>query len=89
MQGNEPEKLQEVLDRIGIPHRPADMGVTWDDVATILKAMPQAIRDGKLWFTIGSDHQVCDEFTAAVRNWIESKGGQFDRSSISSLVTVS
>jgi len=89
MQDNEPEKIRAVLDRIGIPYRPADMGITWDDVAAALKAMPETIRDGKLWYTIASDHLASDEFTAAAREWIESDGGQFDRSSLATLVTAS
>ncbi len=89
MQDNEPEMIREVLDRIGIPYRPADMGITWDDVAAALKAMPQTIKDGKLWYTIASDHLASAEFTAAAREWIESDGGQFDRSSLSTLVRVS
>ena len=85
MQDNEPEFIRGVLDRIGIPYRPADMGVSWDDVAAALKRLPQTVAEGNLWYTIASDHLVSDAFIDAVREWIESPGGTFDRSVLSTL----
>lgn len=86
LQDNEPEEIRSVIDRIGIPYRPSDMGITWADVASALKRLPQTVEDGKLWYTIASDHLVSDAFIDAVREWVES-GGVFDRSVLAGVAT--
>jgi len=83
LQDNAPEEIRAVIDRIGIPYRPADMGITWDDVTAALRRLQQTVEEGHLWYTIASDHMVSDAFIDAVRNWIES-GGEFDRSVLAS-----
>lgn len=85
LQDNEPEWIRGVLDRIAIPYRPADMGISWDDVAAALRRLPQTVREAGLWFTIASDHLVSAEFIEAVRDWIEAPGGQFDRSALATI----
>ena len=87
LQDNTPEEIRSVIDRIGIPYRPSDMGVTWDDVAAALRRLPQTVEEGNLWFTIASDHKVSDAFIDTVRKWIES-GGEFDRSVLASVEKV-
>jgi glycerol-1-phosphate dehydrogenase [NAD(P)+] len=85
MQDNKPEHVRGVLDRIGIPYRPADMGISWEDVTAALRRLPQTVAEGRLWYTIASDHRASDEFVDAVRLWIESPGGEFDRSALGSV----
>jgi glycerol-1-phosphate dehydrogenase [NAD(P)+] len=87
LQDNQPEEIRAAIDRIGITYRPADMGVTWDDVAAALRRLPQTVAEGKLWYTIASDHVVSDAFIDSVRDWIES-GGTFDRSALASVEQV-
>jgi glycerol-1-phosphate dehydrogenase [NAD(P)+] len=79
LQDNEPEMIRGVIERIGIPYRPEDMDITWDDVAEALHRLPQTVAEGNLWYTIASDRVVSDAFIAAARDWVES-GGEFDRS---------
>jgi glycerol-1-phosphate dehydrogenase [NAD(P)+] len=81
LQDNKPDEIRAVIDRIGIPYRPSDMDITWDDVAEALRHLPDVIRDGNLWYTIASDSLITDDFTAAVRDWIEG-AGEFDRSAV-------
>jgi glycerol-1-phosphate dehydrogenase [NAD(P)+] len=81
LQDNKPEEIRAVIDRIGIPYRPADMGITWDDVTEAARRLPEVIRDGGLWYTVASDREITPDFLAAARKWIE-EGGDFDRSAL-------
>lgn len=81
LQDNDPEGIRAVIDRIGIPYRPAEMGVSWDDVAEALRRLPDVVRDGRLWYTVASDKAITAGFTDAVRDWIEG-GSEFDRSAL-------
>jgi glycerol-1-phosphate dehydrogenase [NAD(P)+] len=81
LQDNDPEQIRDVIDRIGIPYRPSDMDITWDDVTQALGRLPEVIRDGKLWYGVASEKAITSDFTAAVREWIEG-GGDFDRSAL-------
>ncbi len=83
LQDNEPERIRAVIDRIGIPYRPSDMGITWDDVTEALRRLPDVVREAGLWYTVASDREITSDFTAAVREWIED-GGDFDRSALTS-----
>jgi glycerol-1-phosphate dehydrogenase [NAD(P)+] len=81
LQDNDPEGIRAVIDKIGIPYRPADMDITWADVAEALSRLPEVIKDGRLWYTVASDKPITSDFTAAVQDWIEG-GGRFDRSAL-------
>jgi glycerol-1-phosphate dehydrogenase [NAD(P)+] len=85
MQDNQPEYIRSVIDRIGVPCLPADMGITWDDVTAALARLRQTVAEAGLWYTIASDHVASPEFVAAVRDWLESAGGEFDRSVLSTV----
>lgn len=70
LQDNAPEEIRSVIDRIGIPYRPSDMGITWSDAGAALKRLPQTVEEGKLWYTIASDHLISDAFPDALREWM-------------------
>jgi glycerol dehydrogenase-like iron-containing ADH family enzyme len=80
LQDNAPEEIRDVLDTIGINYRPSDMGISWDDAGAALKQLPQTVTDADLWYTVASDHVATDDFIAAARTWVESDGGEFNRS---------
>jgi glycerol-1-phosphate dehydrogenase [NAD(P)+] len=82
LQDNSPEEIRAVIDRIGIPYRPNEMGITWGDVEAALHRLPQTIDEGKLWYTIASDRRPGGRFFDEVRRWIESGGGVFDRAAL-------
>jgi len=69
-----------VIDTIGVSYRPEDMGITWDDVGAALRRLPHTVTDAGLWYTVASDHHATDAFIVAARSWVESDGGEFDRS---------
>jgi glycerol-1-phosphate dehydrogenase [NAD(P)+] len=81
LQDNEPERIRAIIDRIGIPCRPSDMDISWDDVAEALRRLPEVVKEGNLWYTVASDKVITSDFAAAVQEWIEG-GGEFDRSAL-------
>lgn len=86
LQDNRPEEIRHVLDTIGIPYRPADMGVSWGDAARALKRLPETIEEAHLWYTIASDHLVSDAFIDEARDWIEGEPRTFDRSVLDTVI---
>ena len=70
LQGNEPEMIKDVIERIGVPYHPEQMGVTWDQVAEALRQLPAAVTRGDLWYTVASERPVTDEYIARMREWL-------------------
>jgi glycerol-1-phosphate dehydrogenase [NAD(P)+] len=75
LQNNEPERIRDVMDRLGVPYRPADMGITWEDVFRAFAAVPEVIERTGLWYTVLSSHPITPSFASAARDWIESAPG--------------
>ncbi|WP_457255184.1 iron-containing alcohol dehydrogenase [Pedococcus sp. P5_B7] len=75
LQGNDPDWIRGVIDRLGVPYRPADMGVTWDDVNRAFDAVPEVIKKSKLWYTVLSERELTPAFRNAVQSWIEAPAG--------------
>ncbi|PZF81927.1 iron-containing alcohol dehydrogenase [Jiangella anatolica] len=72
LQGNEPDRIRGVLDRLGLPYRPADMGITWDDVNAAFDRVHDVIELSGLWYTILSARPITPAFRAAIREWIDA-----------------
>ncbi len=70
LQDNEPERMKAVCDRVGVPYHPAEMGVTWGDVAAALRALPGFVDKAGLWYTVASDRPITEEFIARMRDWL-------------------
>jgi glycerol-1-phosphate dehydrogenase [NAD(P)+] len=70
LQGNRPEWIKEVIDRIGVPYRPEQMGITWDQVADALRILPQHVERAGLWYTVASERPVTEAYIARVRSWL-------------------
>lgn len=52
LQKNRPESLKNLLDRLGVLYRPADIGLTEDELRLILGKLPQYCRDENLPRTV-------------------------------------
>jgi glycerol dehydrogenase-like iron-containing ADH family enzyme len=72
LQDNEPDRIRAISDRIGVRYRPEEMGVTWDDVAAALRALPETVRLGDLWYTVASQRPITERWIAEVRDWLDA-----------------
>jgi glycerol dehydrogenase-like iron-containing ADH family enzyme len=77
MQGNDPDGIRAVVDRIGIPYTPERMGVTWDDVRAACSRLDEVIHASGLWYTIASARRVTPVLFDALRGWIETPGAEW------------
>ncbi|SEB09510.1 Iron-containing alcohol dehydrogenase [Leifsonia sp. 21MFCrub1.1] len=75
LQDNEPDRIRGVLDTLEVPYRPADMGVTWEDVDRAFDAVPEVIQRSGLWYTVLSARELTPGFRNAIRTWIQSEPG--------------
>ena len=69
---NDTASAKEVIDRIGVPYHPEQMGVTWDQVAEAMRRLPDAVSRGGLWYTVASERPVTEEFIARMREWLSA-----------------
>ena len=72
LQENRAEEMKEVVDRIGVPYHPEEMGVTWDQVGEALRTLPQYIEKAGLWYTVASDRPITEEYIARMRDWLQA-----------------
>jgi glycerol-1-phosphate dehydrogenase [NAD(P)+] len=70
LQGNDPERIKAIADRIGVRYRPDDMGVTWDQVAEALRTLKPFVEQAGLWYTVASERQITEEWIARMRSWL-------------------
>jgi glycerol dehydrogenase-like iron-containing ADH family enzyme len=62
LQGNDPAWMKAALDRCGVPYRPEDMGVSWDDCVAALKFMPEYAEQASLWYTAALHYPIDDDY---------------------------
>ncbi len=70
LQENHPDEMKAIVDRIGVPYHPEEMGVTWEQVATALRTLPSYIEKAGLWYTVASDRPITEEYIARMRDWL-------------------
>jgi glycerol dehydrogenase-like iron-containing ADH family enzyme len=70
LQGNRPEWIKEVIDRIGVTYRPEALGLTWDHVAQGLRMLPEFVNRAGLWYTVASARPASDEYIDQMRRWL-------------------
>ena len=70
LQENRAEWIRSVIDRIGVPWRPEQMGVTGGQVEQALRTLPAYVERAGLWYTVASDRPVTEEFIARMRAWL-------------------
>ena len=71
LQGNDPERIKSIADRIGVRYRPEDMGVTWDQVAEALRTLKPFVEQAGLWYTVASERPITEDWIARMRSWLE------------------
>jgi glycerol dehydrogenase-like iron-containing ADH family enzyme len=70
LQGNDPERIRAIADRIGVRYRPAEMGVTWDDVGEALRTLKPFVEKAGLWYTVASERPISEDWIARMRDWL-------------------
>jgi len=74
LQENEAEGTLARIRRAGVDIRPESMGVTWDDVANALHALPHFVEQNGLWYTVANERPFTDELVAHARRRVEELG---------------
>jgi glycerol-1-phosphate dehydrogenase [NAD(P)+] len=72
LQGNRPEEIRAIADRIGVRYRPEDMGVTWDEVAEALRTLKPFVERAGLWYTVASERPITEGWISRMRDWLSS-----------------
>jgi glycerol-1-phosphate dehydrogenase [NAD(P)+] len=72
LQDNRSEWIRGVIDKIGVPYHPEEMGITWDDVVAALRIVRQHIERAGLWYTVASARPITEQFIAETKKWLES-----------------
>jgi glycerol dehydrogenase-like iron-containing ADH family enzyme len=71
LQGNRPEYAREIVERAGVRHRPADLGITWDEIDGALRALPEFVKREGLWYSIANDLVVTDRELGLARQALD------------------
>jgi glycerol dehydrogenase-like iron-containing ADH family enzyme len=72
LQGNRPEEIRAVADRIGVRYRPEEMDVTWEDVGRALRTLPAFVERAGLWYTVASERPITDAWIARMEAWLSA-----------------
>ncbi len=70
LQGNRPEEIKAIADRIGVRYRPRDMGVAWDEVADALRSLRAHVQNTGLWYTVASERPITERWIDRMREWL-------------------
>jgi glycerol-1-phosphate dehydrogenase [NAD(P)+] len=70
LQGNDPEGIKSIADRIGVRYRPDEMGVTWDQVAEALRTLKTFVQQAGLWYTVASERSISEDYIDRMRRWL-------------------
>lgn len=70
LQGNRPQEIKAVADRIGVRYRPEEMGVSWDQVTEALRTLPRFVEKARLWYTVASERPITEDWIARMRDWL-------------------
>jgi glycerol dehydrogenase-like iron-containing ADH family enzyme len=62
--------IKEALDACGVPYRPEEMGVTWEDCVAALKYMATYVEEAGLWYTSAQHYAITDEYLEAARELV-------------------
>jgi hypothetical protein len=72
LQDNRPDWIKEVVERVGVPYRPEQMGVTWDQVAEALRILPDFVERAGLWYTVASERPITEPYIERMRAWLSA-----------------
>ena len=66
LQNNRAEEMLDTIEYVGVPIRPEDMGLTWDEVAEALRTLREYVELAGLWYTVVNDRPITEEFIERV-----------------------
>ncbi|HLA17165.1 MAG TPA: iron-containing alcohol dehydrogenase [Candidatus Limnocylindrales bacterium] len=72
LQDNRADWIKEVIERIGVPYRPEQMGVTWDQVAEALRILPDFVERAGLWYTVASERPITEAYIEQMQAWLSA-----------------
>lgn len=72
LQDNRATEMKALVERIGVPYRPEQMGVTWEHVAEALRTLPRFVEKAGLWYTVASDRPITEEYIARMCDWLQA-----------------
>jgi glycerol-1-phosphate dehydrogenase [NAD(P)+] len=67
------EEMLDAIARCEVDIHPEAMGVTWDDVETVLRDLPRFVREAGLWYGLAHDLEIDDAFVPRARAAIEDR----------------
>lgn len=70
LQDNRPEWIKDALDRCGVPYRPEEMGVTWEECERALRYMATYVKEAGLWYTAAVHYEITDDFLERARELV-------------------
>jgi glycerol-1-phosphate dehydrogenase [NAD(P)+] len=68
LQDNRAEEMLDTIERVGVPIRPEDMDLTWDDVAQALRTLRDYVERTGLWYTVVNDRPITEDFIEAIHD---------------------
>ena len=71
LQGNRPELAREIVQRAGVRHTPAELGITWEEIEAALLRLPEFVRSEKLWYSVANDLVIGERELAIARAAID------------------
>lgn len=67
---NDAESIKRALDACGVPYRPEEMGVTWEECVSALKYMAHYAEEASLWYTAARHYEITDDYLEAARELV-------------------
>lgn len=67
---NDAHWVKDALDACGVPYRPEEMGVTWDDCVAALKYMATYVDEAGLWYTAAKHYEITEDYLAAAKELV-------------------
>ncbi len=74
VQGNEPERPRRIAADAGARTNLAELGVTWDEVATAIRRLPSFVEEQGHWWSVANGLVVDDALLDSVRAVLERSG---------------
>ena len=71
LQGNEPDRMRQAIERVGVPCLPQDMGDDWSVALEAMRQVPEVARKAGLWYTAALDQPITEDFLQRTRAWLE------------------
>ena len=66
LQNNHAEEMLDAIERVGVPIRPQDMDLTWEEVSEALRTLREYVERAGLWYTIINDRPITEAFIEQV-----------------------